>query len=417
MSETVRLDIDFVRRQFPALCSGPYAEWAFFENAGGTYVPKSVIERTGAYMTETQVQPGTASAASALAAERIAEGTRLMAEMINADPGEVMIGPSTTMNMYLLSHAIAEWFEPGDEVIVTNQDHEANIGAWRRLAERGVGVGVKEWRVDPETGDLDIGALGALLGARTRLVCFPQCSNLLGGFNDVAKITRLVHDAGALVCVDAVAYAPHRAIDVKAWDVDFYAFSLYKLFGPHIAILYAKREHFDRARGQNHYFLDGEVPLKLLPGGPNHEFTAAIGGVIDYFETLYHHHFEEPENTLAGRVAKVFGLIAAYEDALGARFVRFLESKPNVRLLGRGGDALEPRAPTFSFVVDGRDPTEFPAHMDGHKVAIRSGHFYALRLIEGLGLGDTGAVTRASMAHYNSAEELDRLIAGLDEVI
>jgi cysteine desulfurase family protein (TIGR01976 family) len=404
MSETVRLDIDFVRRQFPALGSGPYAEWAFFENAGGTYVPRSVIERTGAYMTETQVQPGTTSAASALAAERIADGTRLMAEMINADPGEIMIGPSTTMNMYLLSHAIGEWFAEGDEVIVTNQDHEANIGAWRRLAERGVTV--KEWRVDPETGELEIGALGALLGARTKLVCFPHCSNLLGGFNDVAKITRVVHDAGALVCVDAVAYAPHRAIDVKAWDVDFYGFSLYKLFG-----------HFDRARGQNHYFLDGEVPLKLLPGGPNHEFTAAIGGVIDYFEALYHHHFEEPENTLAGRIARVFDLIAAYEDALGARFVRFLESKPNVRLLGRGSDALGPRAPTFSFVVDGRDPAEFPAQMDGHKVAIRSGHFYALRLIEGLGLGDTGTVTRASMVHYNSTEEVDRLIAGLDEAI
>ncbi|MFB3150306.1 MAG: cysteine desulfurase-like protein [Alphaproteobacteria bacterium] len=415
MSGTRRLDIDFVRRQFPALGSGPYAEWAFFENAGGTYVPRSVIERTGAYMTQTQVQPGTASAASTLAAERIAEGERQMAEMIKAEPGEVMIGPSTTMNMYLLSHAIGEWFGEGDELIVTNQDHEANIGAWRRLAERGVTV--KEWRVDPETAELEIGALESLLSARTKLVCFPHCSNLLGGFNDVAGITRVVHDAGALVCVDAVAYAPHRAIDVKAWDVDFYGFSLYKLFGPHIAVLYAKRQHFDRARGQNHYFLDDEVPLKLLPGGPNHEFTAAIGGVIDYFEALYHHHFEEPENTLAGRIAKVFGLIAAYEDALGARFVRFLESKPNVRLLGRGGDAPGARAPTFSFAVDGRDPAEFPAHMDGHKVAIRSGHFYALRLIAGLGLERPGAVTRASMVHYNSTEEVDRLIAGLDEVI
>ncbi len=415
MPESSRLDVDFAREQFPALNSGPYAEWAFFENAGGTYVPRSVIERTGAYMTETQVQPGASAPASALAAERIAEGQRVIAEMIDAAPEEVLIGPSTTMNMYLISHAVGEWFAPGDELIVTNQDHEANIGAWRRLA--GAGVTVREWRVDPETAELEIASLEALLSERTRLVCFPHCSNVLGCFNDVAAITRLAHDAGALVCVDGVAYAPHRALDVKAWDVDFYAFSLYKLFGPHLGALYGKRAHFERARGQNHYFLDDQLPLKLLPGGVSHEFTAALPGVVDYFEALYRHHFREPENELKSRVGKVFELITAHEEALANPFVEFLKSKRNVRLLGRQtGDGTQ-RAPTFSFVVEGRDGAGIPQRLDGRKVAIRHGHYYAPRLIEALGLEDRGGVVRASMVHYNTMDEVERLIRGLDEVL
>jgi len=409
------LDVDFVRRQFPALASGPYADWAFFENAGGTYVPGTVIERTRAYMTESQVQPGAGAAASALAGERIATGVRLMAEMINAEPDEVLIGPSTTMNMYLLSHAVGHWFRPGDELVVTNQDHEANIGAWRRLAERGVEV--REWRVEPATGELEIGALEALLGERTRLVCFPHCSNILGGINEVEAITRLVHDAGALVCVDAVAYAPHRPIDVKAWDVDFYGFSLYKLFGPHLGLLYGKRRHFEAARGQNHYFLDDELPLKLNPGGVNHEFTASLPGLVDYFEALYRHHFEAPENSLNRRLAKVFALIRGHEEALAERFLDFVEDAGGLRLLGRGRAQVERRAPTFSFLAPGRNSAEIPARLDRRKVAIRDGHFYAPRLVEALGAAGAGGVIRASMAHYNTLEEVDRLVAGLAEAL
>lgn len=415
MPESSRLDVDFVREQFPALASGPYAEWAFFENAGGTYVPRSVIERACAYMTETQVQPGASAAASALAAERIAEGQRLIAEMIGAAPEEVLIGPSTTMNMYLISHAIGGWFAPGDELIVTNQDHEANIGAWRRLAE--AGVGVKEWRVEPATAELEIAALEALLSERTRLVCFPHCSNVLGCLNDVARITRLAHDAGALVCVDGVAYAPHRALDVKAWDVDFYAFSLYKLYGPHLGALYGKRAHFERARGQNHYFLDHQLPVRLLPGGVNHEFTAALAGVVDYFEALYRHHFREPENDLKSRLRQVFELITAHEEALADPFVEFLKSRRNVRLLGRQTGDGTARAPTFSFLVEGRDGADIPRRLDGRKVAIRHGHCYAPRLIEALGLEDRGGVVRASMVHYNTTGEVERLVRALDEVI
>ena len=405
------LDLDFVRRQFPGI-----DDWAFFENAGGSLVPQTVIDRVRAYMTETQVQPGAGFPASALAAERHDEARRLMAAMINASPDEVIIGISTTMNMYVLAHALRPWFEPGDEIVVTDLDHEANSGAWRRLAE--AGVVVREWRLDPDSAELEVAALKALLTERTKLVCFTHCSNITGSIHDVAAITRLVHDAGALVCVDAVAYAPHARLDVRALDVDFYAISLYKCFGPHLSLMYGKREHLARAQPQNHYFLGAEnPPLRFNPGGPNHELTAALPGVIDYFDTVHAHHFPGSNAALDERLGAVFGLVAAHEEALAAPFVDFLASKPNVRLIGRATADRRRRAPTFSFVVEGRDSEAFPAHLLKHKVAIRAGDFYAARCIDAIGARAQNGVVRASMVHYNTVEEVDRLIRALDEVI
>ena len=406
------LDLDFVRGLFPAPCW----ERAFFENAGGSYVPQSVIGRVTAYMRESQVQPGAGYDASALAERRIADGQRVCAEMIGAQTDEVLIGPSTTMNVYVLAQALGALFEPGDEIIVTNLDHEANIGAWRRLTERGIVI--REWAVNPETERLEPEALDACLSDKTRLVCFSHCSNILGGANDVAAITRRTHGAGAMVCVDGVAHAPHRPVDVAALDVDFYLLSLYKMYGPHVGLLYAKREHFERAPGQNHFFLDDRIPLKLNPGGPSHEFTAALVGIGDYFETLATHHLDHPPNTFKARVDAMFAIMAAQEEKLAARFVEYLLSKPNVCLLGPKTGEAAVRTPTFSFTVEGRPPAEIAALLQAAGVAIGQGNFYAPRLLQALGITDMNAgVLRASMVHYNTMEEVERLIAALDEVI
>lgn len=411
MSKAKPLNIDFVRSQFPGL-----NEWALFENAGGTLVPQSVIERVGTYMTDTQVQPGAEYEASSLATERLATSQQLMAEMINAAPEEIVIGPSTTMNIYVLAHALWPWFKPGDEIIVTNLDHEANSGAWRRLAE--LGVIVKEWSMDAESAELEIERLADLIGKRTRLVCFTQCSNITGSINDAAAIIRMVHEAGALACVDAVAFAPHRALDVKALDVDFYVFSMYKLYGPHLGILYGKREHLLRARGQNHFFIgEDDIPLKLIPGGVNYELTAGLTGIIDYFETLYRHHFGRGDGPLHQRLAELFDMMADHEQALARRFIDFVDSKPELRLIGRNTADKMQRTPIFSFVVGNRDSREFPRHLLKRRVAIRAGTFYAQRCIDALGLTPQNGVVRASMVHYNSTEEVDRLISHLDEVI
>ncbi|MDX1528794.1 MAG: aminotransferase class V-fold PLP-dependent enzyme, partial [Gammaproteobacteria bacterium] len=358
------LDLQFVRDQFPSV-----GELAFFENAGGTYVPQSVIDKVARYMRTTQVQPGGDFAPSILAAERMAESHRLMAEMLNAAPEEVMIGISTSMNVYLLAQAVRHWFAPGDEVVVTNLDHEANNGAWRRLEE--FGLKIREWQVNPETADLELDDLDALLNDHTRLVCVSQCSNITGSINDVAEIGRRVHDAGALICVDAVAYAPHRRLDVKALDVDFYLVSLYKLYGPHVSLLYGKRELLLKAKRQHHYFIpDDDIPLKLNPGGPNHEFTASLSGITDYFDSVHRHHFPGSNATLHVRMTECFDLITAHEERLAAPFVDFLRSKPGVRIIGRATADHEARVPTFSFVVDGRDSNEFPRHLATHDVGI-----------------------------------------------
>lgn len=411
-----RLDLDFVRRQFPPLGNG----WAFFENAGGSYVPQSVIDRVRSYMTEAQVQPAWTFGPSADASARIAHGHRAVAELINADPDEVIVGPSTTQNIYVLAQALRPRFRPGDELIVTNLDHEANNGAWRRLAESGVTI--KEWRFDPESGALRQGDLDILLTDRTRLVCFSHCSNVTGTINDVPGIVRKVHAAGALACVDGVAFAPHRPVDVKALDVDFYAFSAYKVFGPHLGILYGKREHLLAARGQNHFFIgEDEIPLKLNPGGPNHELTAGLVGVADYFDGLYHHHFDTPEddqpNSFHGRAARVYALMAAHEERLADRLLTFLRGKPSLRLIGCPTASGGQRAPTISFAVPGRPSRDIQAALERRQIAVGYGNFYAYRCVESLGLSPEDGVLRVGMAHYNSVEEVDRLIDALGSIL
>ncbi|MEX0807156.1 MAG: aminotransferase class V-fold PLP-dependent enzyme [Dongiaceae bacterium] len=405
-------DVAFARRHFPPLQNG----WAFFENAGGTYVPQSVIDRTEAYMRECQVQPAWTFAPSADAAGRIAEGKRTMAAIINAEPDEIVVGPSTTMNVYMMAQAIRHWFKPGDELIVTEQDHEANVGGWRRLAE--FGVTIREWQIDRHTGALDMKGLEALLGPKTRHVAMTHCSNVIGIVHDIPAIAAKVHAVGATLMVDGVAFAPHFAIDVKALDVDFYGFSAYKLFGPHLAVLYGKREHFLRAKGQNHFFIGEEdIPLKLLPGGINHELGAGLVGVADYFEALDAHHFDQPANSLHGKVRRVYELAAAHEAKLGDRVEAFLKSRPTVRLYGRVPGSDGRLSPNIAFTVDGQSSKAIAEALYKDKIAIGFGDFYAARCIKGLGLTAEDGVLRVGIAHYNDDEDVDRLLAALDKIL
>ncbi len=267
------LDTAFVRGQFPPLADG----WVFVENAGGTYVPRQVIDRTREYMSQTQVQPNWNFASSKVATDRISHGKHLMAEFINADQDEIVLGSSTTLHVFLMAQSLRRQFEPGDEIIVTEQDHEANVGAWRALTE--YGVVIREWPVDRATGALIYDELDNLLSPRTRLVAFTHCSNVASIVHDVPALVRKIHAVGALAFVDGTAFAPHFPVDVKALDCDFYVFSLYKVCGPHQSVLYGKREQLQKARNLNHDFIsDDNVAYKFLPGGPNHEFAAGCVG-------------------------------------------------------------------------------------------------------------------------------------------
>lgn len=276
---------------------------------------------------------------------------------------------------------------------------------------------MREWRFDAESHALEPDDLAALLNERTRAVCFGHCSNITGGFTDVAALVRMIHDAGALACVDGVAYAAHRLIDVKAWDVDFYLCSTYKLYGPHLALLYGKREHLERAAPLNHYFLGDALPLKLNPGGPNHELTAGLAGITAYLDALHAQHEGESNLPLRARLAAVFERIAAHEEALGAPLLDFLASRRGVRLIGNPSADRSLRAPTVSFAVEGREAGEIVRAVLPARVAIRDGDFYAARCIEALGLASRGGVIRASMVHYNTGDEVTRLVRALDEAI
>ncbi|NQV99626.1 MAG: aminotransferase class V-fold PLP-dependent enzyme [Rhodospirillales bacterium] len=413
MTDSIKLDLDYVRAQFPEACW----DWAFFENAGGAFVPESVIRRMTSYMSECQVQPGYPFPLSHKAQERIDLGHHLMADMIGADGDEVVISASTSINVYVLAQALRPLWQAGDEIIITNLNHEANSGAWRRLAE--FGLKIVEWPVHPDTGQLEIDLLDRLLSEKTRLVAFPHVSNITGDINDVVQITDKVHAAGAMVCVDGGAYAPHRHVDVKAWDVDFYLFSFYKVFGPHMGCLYGKRARLVEATNQYHYFIaNDDTTHKLNPAGPNHESIAALAGIADYFDALAVHHFPSSSNTLFDRVGSVYEIASRHEEVLAGKFVDFITSKPGVRLLGRQTGDREARCATFGFTSDRLASAEIAGLVGAHKVAIANGNFYANRLLEALGIADIeDGVVRCSMAHYNTEDEVDQLIRVLDSIL
>lgn len=412
MTPDKAFDVEFCRGQFPVLETG----WVFMENAGGTLVPNQVVDRLGDFTTNYQVQPDEWYGVSIAASERIGEGRAALASLINADEDEIVVGPSTTSNVYVLSHALAHLFKPGDEIIVTNQDHEANNGSWRNLERSGMVV--REWQMNAETDDLEIEDLKALLSERTRLVCFTHCSNVVGLVHDVKEIVRLVHNAGAWACVDGVAYTPHRRVDVKDLDVDFYLYSPYKVFGPHLGVLYGKRELLAKTTNQSHYFLTSdEIQRSLCPGGLNFELTAACAGMAEYFDKVHEHHYPGANVPEQQRLDQVFSLFADHESVLGQRIEAFLKTKPTVRIVGNGGSDRREHVGVYSFVVEDRDSQEVAKQLNDAKIGVYASDFYAARCIDALGVREQNGVVRVSLAHYNSEEDVDRLIERLDDII
>lgn len=405
-------DLEFARSQFPALSD----EWALFDNAGGSPPLGGVIERVRDYMSRWQVQLGASYHLSATATELVAEGHRAMARLVNAGPDEIVLGPSSTMNVRILARALRPLFAPGDEIVVTNLDHETNVGAWRELEAEGLRI--REWKFDPGTLRLTLEGLEPLLNGRTRLVCFTHCANVVGSIHDAAAVVRRAHQAGALVCVDGVAYAPHRRVDVKALDADFYFLSAYKVFGPHLGMLYGKRELLKKTRGVKHFFIgEDEVPYKLEPGNVVHELAAALPAIPEYLLALDERIFGAGSLNEQARFNRVFGAIAEHEASLAAPLLDFLKTRRGVRILGESTADPAFRVPTVAFVLEGRHSGEIPALLDPRKIAIRFGHFYAYRAMEALGLHERGGEVRVSMAHYNTPAEVSRLIAALDAAL
>ena len=409
MSSDETLNVEFCRAHFPAMESG----WVYLENAGGSLVPRQVVDRLVDFTTHCQVQPGEGYEASERGAALIDEGRAALADLINADSAEIVVGPSTTSNVYVLTHALRPLLRTGDEIIVTNQDHEANNGAWRALEE--TGVTVREWRMNEETDDLEAEDLEDLLSARTRIVCFTQCSNIVGLVHSSRKLVASIHDAGALACVDGVAMVPHRRVDVKDLGADIYLYSPYKVFGPHMGVMYISPRLLPQLASQSHYFLDDDDhQRRLCPGGCNYELTAASAGITAYLEAVDAHHYPGTSAGTQERIERVFRLFARHERSLSARIEDFLLAHSNVRLAGGRMAGRRERVGVFSFLVDGCDSRDIPARLREHRIGLHADDFYAARCIDALGARAQNGFVRASMLHYNSFDDIERLIVHLE---
>jgi cysteine desulfurase family protein (TIGR01976 family) len=405
------IDLDFVRAQFPAFAEPSLERQAFFENAGGSYACRPVIERLNEYYRRLKVQPYYGYPASLEAGEWMDAARVRLAEYLNVTPEEVHFGPSTSQNTYVLAQAFRKLLRPGDEIIVSNQDHEANSGVWRRLAADGVAV--KEWRVDRESGALDPVDLDALLSERTRLLALSHCSNVVAHLNPVAQITRKARAAGAITVVDGVSYAPHGLPDVDALGADLYLFSLYKTFGPHQGLMVVRKPVLETLGNEGHYFNAAYGHKRLVPAGPDHAQVAAARGVAEYFDALDAHH--EASATAAGRPQRIRRLLRDAERPLLARLLDYLAAHKGVRLLGPADP--EQRAATVALVPLRRAPAELVPALAERGIMAGAGHFYAVRLLEAMGVDPNRGVLRLSFVHYTSSEDITRLIEALDAAL
>ncbi len=407
------LDLGFVRAQFSAFDGGSTKDFAFFENAGGSYPARAVTDRLHRFYTTRKVQPYAAYPASKAGGEEMDEARARLAGLMNMAPEELSFGPSTSANTYVLANAVRIWLRGKNAaIVVTNQDHEANSGAWRRLADEGVEV--REWQIDAQTGRLELADLKALLGdGRVKLVAFPHCSNVVAEINDVTEIAALARTHGARSVVDGVAFAPHGLPDFAALGADVYLFSAYKTYGPHQGIMLTRADFATELPAQGHFFNADTLYKRLTPAGPDHAQVAACAGMADYIDALHDHHFG-PNPDAAARGRAVHGLMRRAEVHMMEPLLDYLAARNDLRLIGprRARD----RAPTLAVDLH-RAAAPVAAALADHGIAASGGDFYAVRPIAALGIDRAQGVLRLSAVHYTSDEDIARAIAALDAVL
>ncbi len=399
-----------MRGHFPAFSEPSLDGQAFFENAGGAYPCRFVTDRLERFYRARKVQPYGPFNASRLAGEEMDEAQTRLAAMMGVASDELSFGPSTTQNVYVLAQAFRQWLSPGDAIVVSEQDHEANAGAWRRLAD--AGIELREWRIDPETGHLDPAKLEPLLNG-AKLVAFPHCSNVVGEINDVAAITAMAHAAGAVVCVDGVSYAPHGLPNVGALGADIYLFSAYKTYGPHQGLMIVRRDLGEQLPNQGHFFNGNHLDKRFTPAGPDHAQVAACAGMADYVDALAASlgvGSDAPEV----RATYVHDAMRAREEALLKPLLAYVAGRNDIRVIGPS-DARR-RAPTVAIAAE-RSGEALAADLARHGINAGGGDFYAVRPLKAMGVDPSHGVLRLSFVHYTHEDEVARLIAALDQVL
>ncbi|HEX6040414.1 cysteine desulfurase-like protein [Longimicrobium sp.] len=381
---------------------------AFFDGPGGSQVPRQVGDAMRDYLLMHNANTHGFFATSEETDAVITRARENMAAFLNApSPREVVFGANMTTLTFHLSRSLGREWGPGDEVIVSQLDHQANVAPWRRMAEdRGMTVHVVPFSAETYTLDLD--ALERALSPRTRLVAIGAASNAIGTVNDVARAARLARQAGALSFVDAVHYAPHRLPDVQAIGSDFLACSAYKFFGPHMGILWGRAEHLERLTPYKVPPASNASPERWETGTLNHEGMAGTAAAVEWIASLDSHG---PGNNLRASLERAFRAIHAHETELFAALYAGLTGIPGVRVHGSPADGM--RTPTAGFVIDGVSPDEAARRLGAEGVFVWNGDFYATTVCDVLGLSDCGGLIRAGIAPYTTADDVERLVTGV----
>ncbi len=414
-SESEPLDIAWVRAQFPSLqlqVDGHLA--AFLDGPAGTQVPKQVMDAVQNYFLKSNANTCGAFATSRSNDAIIASSRAAMADFFNCDKDEVVFGQNMTTITFALARAIGRVLEPGDEIVVTTLDHDANVAPWRALEE--MGMVIRQVDIHESDCTLNLEDLKHKINANTKLVAVGYASNAVGTINPVAEITKLAHAAGALVFIDAVHYAPHGPIDVRALDCDFLVCSPYKFFGPHMGTLYGKREHLTRFRPYKVRPAPDSLPDRWETGTQVQELIAGIGAAVDYLAEL-------GRRSDASAKDRRSALLAAYrathdhEMALLSRLVEGLLAIPGLRFFGISDPKrFDERCSTVSVRLANHTPTQVAAFLGERAIFTWDGNYYALNLTERLGVEASGGLLRIGLVHYNTMEEVDRLLAALREI-
>ena len=402
-------DLNFVRSHFYAFDPGnPLRKKAFFENAGGSFPCKFVIDKLTKFYQTTKVQPYGHFDGSIEAGEEMDSSFTKVAQMLGVPTKNIHIGPSTSQNTYVLANALLLSKLKKRVIIVSNQDHESNTGVWRNLESQGFEV--REWKVRAN-GVLYLDDLKKLVDSNVCLIAFPHASNIIGQINPVKEICTLAKEVGAFTCVDGVSFAPHGIPQINDFDPDIYLFSSYKTYGPHLGVMYVSDKLAAVLESQCHYF-NKELPNKrFTPAGPDHAQVAALGGVYDYFEALSRYH-QNSELFSNSSITKVNELISNQEKKLLKPLLAFLKIRKDVRLLG--SYYIQDRVPTVAIVTK-KSNIALAKELNGLNISVGVGDFYAVRLLQALNVDIDEGVIRLSFVHYTSDRDVEKLMSGLDQ--
>jgi cysteine desulfurase family protein (TIGR01976 family) len=407
--------LPWIREQFPSLALRVNGHPAvYFDGPGGTQVPQRVIDAMTDCFLRSNSNTHGGFETSRRADVVVSAARSAISDLLGCRPGEVVFGPNMTTLTFALSRSIGREIAPGDEIITTGLDHDANVAPWRALAERGAVI--REVDVNLSDCTLDLDDFRRKLSPRTRLIAAGYASNSVGTINPVAEIAKLAHSVGALCFVDAVHYAPHGPIDVRAIDCDFLACSVYKFFGPHVGVLYGKHEHLARLQPYKVRPSADTVPDRWETGTHNLEGLAGVSGAITYLADLGA-LLDPKAQTRREALQSAFHAIKQYERELAERLVRGLRQMPGVQIYGIQDFArFDHRTPTVAIRIGTIPPRDIAERLGDHGIFVWDGNYYALNLSERLGVEDKGGMVRIGLAHYNTAGEVDRLIKELQGI-